>query len=123
MALLVLFLPPDDAEHLAQWISPQEMPAMRKKAGRIEPTPGNISRIIKLTRAQREKYGWRVKNGKRVRSGILNFPAYDETPEQAERRRMAAKNAARKAKRQKAKAERVACCSDPPSTGVQTISM
>jgi hypothetical protein len=113
LAMLVMLMSDSDAQQIAPWITPHELHAMRRRASHIKPTTINISRIIGLTAAQRDKHGWRVKNGKRVKCGILTFPACDETPDQEERRQSAAKNAARKLTRQRRKAELAAQARDP----------
>ena len=119
LAQLVLGLPLDDADQLAPWITVKELRAMTNKAAHIEPTLDNVSRIIKLTSALREKHGWRVdENGQRKRSGILVFAACDETPEATKRRQKAAKNAARRERRQKEQAERQTQCRDPREAAV-----
>ena len=80
LALAVLKVPRKVARQLAPWMPQQELDAIYAKAARTPRTMGNVSEIIHLTYAQRERYGWRVKDGKRVVVGIGHFPVRDAPP-------------------------------------------
>ena len=114
LVYLALGLPAEDVDFIAPWISAQELAAIKEQAARFHPTPENISREIQLTVAEHEQYGWRVKNGKRVKcGGILQFPPCDVDLKERQEQRNREKAAQRRERRRKAQADLMAKCRGP----------
>ena len=98
--LLALGLPLSEVDHYASWITAPDLQAIKRAAKRFEATSTSIGEAIKLTDAFREMHGWRMKDGKRVRTSILLIRPYDVDWEVVQRRRRIEKIIKRRTERQ-----------------------
>lgn len=106
--LLALGLPDEDVYNLAgSWITQQKLRAIKQAAKRFDRSPENIGKELKLTKIERQKFGWFMKKGKLVKhGGVFAIIPCDSTRKELKQETEQRKYANRKKKRQKDKEAR-----------------